>query len=195
MRVREDLYARINLWTFLLPGLAERPEDIEPNLEFELERQAGELGRRLRFNKQARKRYLDYATSADAAWRGSFRELSASVARMATLAEGGRITERDVDDEVVRLRDQWHEGDEADDGLTRVLPPEVLAEMDRFDRMQLAAVVEVCAKAASLSAAGRKLFDVSRGRKRSSNDADRLRKYLARFGLSWDALSRGSTTT
>jgi transcriptional regulatory protein RtcR len=32
---REDLYARINLWTYNLPGLAERREDIEPNLEFE----------------------------------------------------------------------------------------------------------------------------------------------------------------
>ena len=37
-RFREDLLARINLWTFLLPGLRERPEDIAPNLEYELER-------------------------------------------------------------------------------------------------------------------------------------------------------------
>src|SRR5439155_20463350 len=33
---REDLLARINLWTFALPGLRERPEDIAPNLQFEL---------------------------------------------------------------------------------------------------------------------------------------------------------------
>jgi transcriptional regulatory protein RtcR len=43
-RFREDLYARINLWTFSLPGLALRPEDIEPNLDFELERFAREQG-------------------------------------------------------------------------------------------------------------------------------------------------------
>ena len=187
-RFREDLYARINLWTFPLPGLAERPEDIEPNLEFELERQAGELGRRLRFNKQARKRYLGYATSADASWRGNFRELSASVSRMATLAEGGRITEQDVLDEIGRLRAQWHDGSETGDGLERLLPPETLAEMDRFDRLQLAGVVKICAKAASLSAAGRMLFNVSRERKRSNNDADRLRKYLGKLGLSWEDL-------
>ena len=36
-RFREDLLARINLWTFRLPGLADRREDIEPNLDFELE--------------------------------------------------------------------------------------------------------------------------------------------------------------
>ena len=34
---REDLLARINLWTFQLPGLAQRVEDIEPNLDHELE--------------------------------------------------------------------------------------------------------------------------------------------------------------
>ena len=39
---REDLLARINLWTFRLPGLADRPEDVEPNLDYELESLGGE---------------------------------------------------------------------------------------------------------------------------------------------------------
>lgn len=188
---REDLYARINLWTFALPGLADRPEDIEPNLDFELERQAGEMGRQLRFNKPARRRYLSYATSADARWRGNFRELSASVSRMATLCEGGRITEGDVDQEIDRLREQWHDGDADDTGgvdLEVLLSVETLAELDLFDRLQLAAVVDICRKAPSLSAAGRTLFEQSRRRKRSVNDADRLRKYLARFGLAWEQI-------
>jgi len=44
---------------------------------------------------------------------------------------------------------------------------------------------------ASLSAAGRRLFAVSRDAKAKAkpNDADRLRKYLARFGLSWNAIT------
>jgi transcriptional regulatory protein RtcR len=54
--------------------------------------------------------------------------------------------------------------------------------------VQLAEVVRVCRKSRSLSDAGRKLFYVSRTRKASPNDADRLRKYLARFGLEWDRL-------
>ena len=191
-RFRADLYARINLWTFPLPGLAERREDIEPNLEFELERQAGELGRRLHFNKPARQRYLAYATSNDAPWHGNFRELSASVARMATLAEGGRITEQDVTDEIERLRAQWHDDGEMVDNLEGLLPAEALAEMDLFDRLQLSTVVDICIKAHSLSAAGRLLFDASRQRKRSSNDSDRLRKYLAKFGLSWEAVKAWS---
>jgi len=39
-----------------------------------------------------------------------------------------------------------------------------------------------------LSAAGRLLFDRSRERKKIANDADRLRKYLARVDLDWNGL-------
>jgi sigma54-dependent transcription regulator len=60
-----------------------------------------------------------------------------------------------------------------------------LAELDLFDRAQLSAVLDVWRRCSSLSAAGRLLFAASRQAKSSSNDADRLRKYLARFGLDW----------
>ena len=33
---RADLLARLNLWTFHLPGLKDRREDIEPNIDYEL---------------------------------------------------------------------------------------------------------------------------------------------------------------
>ena len=39
------------------------------------------------------------------------------------------------------------------------------------------------------TAAGRELFAASRAKKASSNDADRLRKYLARFGLDFGVTS------
>lgn len=188
-RFREDLYARINLWTFRLPGLAERREDIEPNLDFELERHAREQGQRVRFNAEARRRYLDFATGPDAPWRGNFRELGASVLRMATLAEGGRIDVDTVTEELDRLRGQWGERPEeesaGDDPVSALLGAEAAAGLDRFDRVQLAEVLRVCRGSASLSAAGRELFAVSRAGKANPNDADRLRKYLARFGLEW----------
>ena len=60
-----------------------------------------------------------------------------------------------------------------------MLGAERAAALDRFDRVQLADVVAVC-RAASLSAAGRILFASSRQDKQRRNDADRLRKYLAR---------------
>ena len=46
----------------------------------------------------------------------------------------------------------------------------------------------MCRTAASLSAAGRILFASSRQDKQRRNDADRLRKYLARWGLHFDNL-------
>lgn len=61
-------------------------------------------------------------------------------------------------------------------------------ELDLFDRLQLEAVLRVCRDARSLSDAGRQLFAVSRQDKEKPNDADRLRKYLARFELDWNQL-------
>ncbi|MET3709614.1 sigma54-dependent transcription regulator [Sphingomonas trueperi] len=73
--------------------------------------------------------------------------------------------------------------------MADLLTAEALAEMDPFDRVQLAAVVETCRRSRSLSEAGRTLFAASRTRRTSANDADRLRKYLARFALDWSALT------
>ena len=57
--------------------------------------------------------------------------------------------------------------------------------LDRFDRVQLEDVLQVCRSAAACRRPGALLFDRSRERKKSANDADRLRKYLARFDLDW----------
>ncbi len=45
-RFRPDLLARINLWDFAMPGLRDRPEDIAPNLDLELEKFPRGAGRR-----------------------------------------------------------------------------------------------------------------------------------------------------
>ena len=99
-RFREDLLARINLWTFRLPGLRERPEDIEPNLDHELANCDAVTGVRVSMSKEARARFLAFATSAEAIWPGNFRDFNGALLRMATLAPGGRITS-----DVVRTRD------------------------------------------------------------------------------------------
>ncbi|CBG90434.1 RNA repair transcriptional activator RtcR [Citrobacter rodentium] len=178
-RFREDLYARINMWSFALPGLAQRREDIAPNIEYELQRFSRSRQSQIRFDKAARERYLAFACSAQAAWRGNFRELSSSVARMATLAEQGRITTDLVAEEIALLKASWQVTDSQ---------PERDMTLDLFDRCQLETVLEVCRRSASLSEAGRELFAVSRQKKTNPNDADRLRKYLARFGLSWESI-------
>ncbi|MFP1557639.1 hypothetical protein ACLB1T_09340 [Escherichia coli] len=59
-KFREDLYARINLWTFTLPVLRQRQEDIEPNLDYEVERHATLTGDSVRFNTEARRAWLAF---------------------------------------------------------------------------------------------------------------------------------------
>jgi transcriptional regulatory protein RtcR len=188
---RDDLYARLNLWTFTLPGLADRREDIAPNLDYELDRFAEREGERASFNKEARQRYLAFATAPDARWPGNFRDLAASVTRMATLSPKGRIDLDCVEAEIVRLKRLW--SGQTDDGLgilAGVLDADALSAVDPFDRVQLAETIRVCRTSRSLSEAGRALFAASRARRSSANDADRLRKYLARFGLDWATVSR-----
>ncbi len=193
-RFREDLLARINLWSYRLPALAERREDIEPNLDFELERAAATLGRAVRFEPEARRKFLRFATADAARWRGNFRDLNAAVLRMATLAPEGNIGKADVERELSRLSAAWAAMERAQPTATdsesslldAVLGPETAQTLDPFDRVQLAEVVRTCRAERSLSAAGRVLFAESRKKKSSSNDADRLRKYLARFDLSFE---------
>jgi transcriptional regulatory protein RtcR len=186
-RFREDLLARIDLWTFELPALRERPEDIEPNLDYELERWAANVGVRVTFNREARERFLGFARSAGARWPGNFRDFAAAVERMATLAAGGRIDRRLVDEEIARLIRQWtpRSRDAGERLLERYFDPAELAELDRFDRSQLIDVLAVCRASENLAAAGRELFAASRARRASTNDSDRLRKYLTRFGLTF----------
>lgn len=186
---REDLFARINLWTFDLPGLAKRREDIAPNLDYELRRCSDRLGLNVTINREAQSRFFQFATSEQASWPANFRDFGAAVMRMATLAPAGRIDVATVREEEQRLLAAWRAvPDAVPDALGALLSNEQLAELDLFDRVQLAEVVRVCRQASNLSEAGRRLFAVSRTRRRSSNDADRLRKYLARFDLTYQSL-------
>jgi transcriptional regulatory protein RtcR len=190
-RFREDLLCRINLWMFTLPGLRLRREDIEPNLQFELDQFAQSTAHRVTLSKEAREAFLDFALSPSAKWTGNFRDLNAAVVRMATLAQGGRISVEMVREEIERLKTTWaalEEQKESDELLWRHLDKKTMDEMDLFDRAQLAQVIQICCDSRSLSEAGRRLFDASRIRKKSANDADRLRKYLGRFGLDWNQL-------
>ena len=205
-RFRDDLLARINLWTFALPGLRNRHEDIEPNLDHELATASMAAGSRVSMSKEARARFLQFATSDEAVWSGNFRDFNAAVTRMSALAPGGRITLESVEEEMERLRAGWQAADEpagpvgpggpggpgGNDGLERLLTSQALAQIDLFDRVQLREVVRLCQTSRSLSEAGRRLFAVSRTRKSATNDADRLRKYLSRFGLDWSSVTTPS---
>ena len=188
-KFRQDLLARINLWTFRLMGLKDRPEDIEPNLMVELENASRKLGKLVRMNKEAKEEFLRYASDSESAWTSNFRDLSGVATRMAVLSDSGRITTDLVESEFRRLRDSWKEdagdGNADRDLVEEVLGDEAVSRLDLFDIPQLALVIRVCRHSKTMSEAGRTLFAESFKKRKSTNDSDRLRKYLAGFGLSW----------
>ena len=184
---REDLLARIDMWSYTLPGLKDRREDIEPNLDFELSKFSSLNNRKMTLNKEARQAYLKYALSADAKWAANFRDLAASVTRLCTFADGSRIQLDSVEREIERLKKGWRlkSSDPAEEILLTVMTQEELSEVDPFDRPSLANAIIVCRQSDNLSDAGRKLFAVSREKRKTQNDSDRLKKYLAKYNLSW----------
>ncbi len=189
---REDLLARIDLWTYQLPSLRERIEDLEPNIDYEIEKFASRSGYLVSFNKDARKHYLAFGRSAQATWAANFRDLNASITRMATLADGGRITLDVVTDEIQRLQRKWQQGADEGNDPRRVLEPllgaEAVNQMDYYEQLNLMNVIAVCRASGSMAEAGRVLFNVSRTLKKSNNDSHRVKQILERYGVEFGDL-------
>jgi two-component system response regulator HydG len=90
-RPREDLYYRLNVIALELPPLRERPEDVEPLLRYFLARAAQKMGRSLReVAPEAVEALRSYP------WPGNVRELQNVIERAVILAEGDRVTVKDL---------------------------------------------------------------------------------------------------
>ncbi len=190
---REDLLARLNIWTYTLPTLAERREDIAPNLDYELAKYTQSYRKKIRFKRKAKSQYLHFAESENSPWHGNFRDLNASVIRMAVLSEQGIITEMQVAQETQRLQHDWQQHDNKDNTLSALIDEfPLLRELDSFDQVQLAHVITVCRNSKTQAEAGRKLFAVSRQEKinngKTPNDSHRLGQYLKKYSLSFSVV-------
>lgn len=137
--------------------------------------------------KEARDHYLAFAASPEARWTGNsaasppasrvWRRSAPMGASMGRASRRGRSAQAALVDRTA-----------VNDGLEIILSADRAAALDPFDRVQLAHVIDTCRRSCSLSEAGRMLFAASLAKRASSNDADRLRKYLQRFDLSWQEL-------
>ncbi|MBF0658682.1 sigma 54-interacting transcriptional regulator [Psychrobacter sp. NG25] len=116
---RADLFARLNTWTFFLPSLKDRLEDLPANIDYELARLGSEQQQQYRFTSEARQLYEAFAMSKDATWQGNFRDLTASMIRLTTLAESKVIRNDDVQAEIERLTHLWELPDRLN-GLNRL---------------------------------------------------------------------------
>jgi DNA-binding NtrC family response regulator len=88
---REDLYYRVRVFPIRIPPLRERPEDLDPLVDWFLAYLPPELGKKgIRIALAARARLHSYE------WPGNVRELRNCLERAIILADGGVIEEKDL---------------------------------------------------------------------------------------------------
>jgi len=86
---REDLYYRVRVFPIRIPALRERPEDIDPLVDWFLEHLPQELKKKaVELSDTARERLRSYD------WPGNVRELRNCLERAIILSEDGRIDEK-----------------------------------------------------------------------------------------------------
>lgn len=95
-RFREDLYYRLNVMEIHIPPLSERPEDIPLLVEHFIKRHNPELKRNFQGIDEDAMRVL-----MSLHWRGNVRELDNVIEHTMILAEGERITLRDLPSSIV----------------------------------------------------------------------------------------------
>lgn len=188
---RADLLSRINVWSFTLPALRQRREDIAPNIEFELAKHSQQMNTHFRFNKEAQEKYLEFAWSPAATWTGNFRDLSSSITRMVTLCDNNRINLETVLQEIERLKLDWHTSGDAQDDATPTVPDclteDRWAQMGLVERVEFNCVLSVCLSTRTQKEAAERLY-TSQAWDGGTNPSGRLSNYLRRYGLTYKGL-------
>ena len=116
---REDLYYRINVISFTIPALRNRPEDIPLLSRFMLQKATKRLGKRITaFDQQVLDHFLSYS------WPGNVRELENTIEAAVHLTEGETIQLSDLPE---RMTDKRVTGGERE---TKPLK-QVLAEAEK----------------------------------------------------------------
>jgi DNA-binding NtrC family response regulator len=88
---REDLFYRVRVFPIRIPALRERPEDIDPLVDWYLDHLPQELGKKsVRLGAAARERLRAYD------WPGNVRELRNCLERAIILADEGVIDEKNL---------------------------------------------------------------------------------------------------
>ncbi len=196
-RFRRDLLERINTWSYRLPSLAERREDIEPNIEYEIFKLNESLDDKDRKNKlqyqfttEAKQRFLEYAKKAP--WEGNFREFHKMFIRMATYAKRGNgniknITLNIVEQEIARNSKNstppQRIQEDSPINLKDFLDEGYETEYDPLELYTLQHIIQVCKDSKTQKEAGEKLF-----KKNRSNYSDLMKKKLNQFGLTWEKI-------
>ncbi len=104
-KFREDLFYRLNVVQIKLPPLRERLSDIEPLVQYFIEKTNGRLGTSVEgLDRDAHQALMAYS------WPGNVRELENTIERASVLAEGSILTKDDLTEQIAgSKRRQWDE--------------------------------------------------------------------------------------
>lgn len=114
---------------------------------------------------------------------------------MSTLADGGRITEEVVDEEIARLQSKWSTREDSHSSafyVESVMGQGYSQKIDLYEQIQPAGMIEARRECKSMAETGRKLFNVSRTEKKSTNDSHRVKQLLAKYQLTLEQLKRAT---
>ena len=178
-RFRYDLYERIAMWHFDIPGIHERAADIPRFLQRELAIWRKETGTNCRFDKDAEARFLSFAKAAP--WSGNFREFHAMIRRLAMFAKDGRTITLDAVEREIREYEAHHI--ECPSPATSQQSASA-SSYDLADLAQIAIAIDVCRQSKTAKEAGEKLFAATRNRNPATfNGATNLQRLFAKVGL------------
>ena len=178
-RFRYDLYERIAMWHFDIPGIHERSEDIPRFLQYELAIWREETGLNCRFAKDAEAKFLSFAK--DSPWTGNFREFHAMIRRLTMFAENGTTITIDAVEREIREH-TIHQIERP--AATTAQHPDIASTYDLTDLAQIAIAIDVCKQSKTAKEAGEKLFAATRYRNPATfNGATNLQRLFAKVGI------------
>lgn len=169
-RFRRDLYERINMWHFDIPGLHDRPEDIEPTIQRELAIWNDKSKSNIQFAPEAKQKLLNHLKRIPL--DGNHRQLHALMRRLATLALGHMITLDDVNREI-----DPREALMASAGSTSS------PDYDYADLALLSVALSACKTAKNGREAGEMLFAATKAKSPTFNGSTYIQRIFKKFGL------------
>ncbi len=209
-KFRRDLFERIRTWTFRIPNLKERPDDIDLNIDNLLKIFSRDNGTNIQFsNELSRQNFLSAIKGMT--FNGNFRELRRIIWRMATIAtlEKHVIDDSIIQDEIERLKSEQEWNNKSSSKQVQSPPKiasinetfadkvlnaihqkyDIKSNINNIELHQLRHVIEVCLRSKTGAAAARELFNVSlkdkgNGLGAKSNASDYMSRYFRRKAIS-----------
>ncbi|MDR3060481.1 MAG: sigma 54-interacting transcriptional regulator [Dysgonamonadaceae bacterium] len=177
-RFREDLLARIDFWSFRLPSLRERLDDIPKLITYYMDKWSLDNENRwITFDGEARGVYLQFACDKGTAiWPKNLRELNHSVRKMCYHAGlNDYVIGLDIVEKEIRsLKGSWNKTNSFP-----LIDEKLVPLLEKSDKIILEQILQFLRDGGSLTDAGKEYFS-SAADSADKNYSDYVKKFLTR---------------